>query len=214
VNEAVQTPPAGARVTTWLLASALVAVLVAWIGQTAMQSTTEEAMLRAAVAVRAQRVDQPLPAAARQFQVELADGRKVPLLDAALREHRVVLLNFWATWCPPCLEEMPSWLRLGSLTRELGIGLVAISYDDDWAAQRKVLAPSGGDALPGGIAWGRDPGGQDGPAEQMLRTRLGTEKLPETWVLVGDHVVGRFVGAQRWDSPEMVRYLQQAARLR
>lgn len=52
-----------------------------------------------------------------------------------LSEHRgkVVMVNFWATWCPPCLEEMPAMERLYRKQKEAGFTLVAVSVDSDGA---------------------------------------------------------------------------------
>lgn len=211
---ATPTADASGRALTISAAVVLATVLAIWVGRAALETTAREGIGRAAIAAKVETLDLPLAEATRQFPVELPDGRRVALLDAALAEQPVVLLNFWATWCPPCLTEMPSWLRLARAAPSLGVALVAISYDDDWAAQRRVLAPGAEQALPGGIAWGRDPSGQAGDPAAMLRTRLGTEKLPETWVIAGGRVVGRFVGAQQWDQPELLRYLQQVARAR
>lgn len=50
--------------------------------------------------------------------------------DLAARRGRVVLVNFWATWCRPCLEEIPALLELQSELRERGFDLVAVSLDE------------------------------------------------------------------------------------
>jgi len=52
-----------------------------------------------------------------------------------LAEHRgkVVMINFWATWCPPCLEEMPAMERLYRKQKDTGFTMVAISVDSDGA---------------------------------------------------------------------------------
>jgi thiol-disulfide isomerase/thioredoxin len=47
------------------------------------------------------------------------------------RRGQVVLINFWATWCPPCREEMPALERLYRQHKEQGLELVAISIDSD-----------------------------------------------------------------------------------
>lgn len=208
-----ESPAPAANRAGWTVAAGMVLVglLALWLGRSALDATAKETLERAAVAAKITVLDLPLPQGALELPIELPDGRKVPLLQAALAEQSVVLVNFWATWCPPCLDEMPSWLRLASVARQIGIGMVAVSYDDDWASQRQVLS-GGGTALPGGVAWGRDPAGQGGDEATMLRTRFGTAKLPETWIVTRGRIVGRFVGAQRWDAPELLRYLQQLAR--
>jgi len=95
-----------------------------------------------------------------------------------LSEHRgrVVMINFWATWCPPCLEEMPAMERLHQQHKDAGFTLVAISVDTDPAkvgpflTSHKLTFPIGLDprmdlanayavrALPSSFIVGRDGG--------------------------------------------------------
>ena len=69
--------------------------------------------------------------AARDFQVPTADAGVVRLADL---KGKVVFLNFWATWCKPCEEEMPSIERLHRKFRDRGLAVVAISMDADGAS--------------------------------------------------------------------------------
>jgi len=72
--------------------------------------------------------------AAEDFRLTLADGSTF-----RLSEHRgkTVLINFWATWCPPCREEMPALERLYRQHKDHGLVLVAVSIDAD----PKVVGP-------------------------------------------------------------------------
>jgi peroxiredoxin len=63
---------------------------------------------------------------APEFSVPTPDGS--PLALGALRG-KVVLLNFWATWCEPCLEEMPAMERLARAYQERGLAVLAVSVD-------------------------------------------------------------------------------------
>jgi peroxiredoxin len=72
--------------------------------------------------------------AAEDFTVKLADGGSFRLAD---QRGKVVLLNFWATWCPPCLEEMPAMERLWRQHQADGFVLLAVSVD----AQPRVVPP-------------------------------------------------------------------------
>ncbi|MBX2990881.1 MAG: TlpA family protein disulfide reductase [Phycisphaeraceae bacterium] len=61
----------------------------------------------------------------------------------ALREKskgRVLVLNFWATWCKPCVEEFPEFLKLQKRHSEKGLDVVFISIDDDSRARQKVTS--------------------------------------------------------------------------
>src|SRR5260370_19194134 len=68
------------------------------------------------------------PKAAQDFAAPLADGTRFRLAD---QRGKVVLVNFWATWCPPCREEMPAMERLGRRQKEHGFVLVAVSVVAD-----------------------------------------------------------------------------------
>jgi peroxiredoxin len=64
---------------------------------------------------------------APDFQLETPDGRKVKLSDY---KGKVVLLNFWATWCAPCAQEMPRLIDLYDKYRDRGVEVLAISTDE------------------------------------------------------------------------------------
>jgi thiol-disulfide isomerase/thioredoxin len=78
-----------------------------------------------------ERLDKPLA-----IQFTALDGRKVDL--AALRG-KVVLVDFWATWCPPCMREIPRLRKLSDRYRAQGFEIVGISADDDEKAVRRVI---------------------------------------------------------------------------
>jgi thiol-disulfide isomerase/thioredoxin len=102
----------------------------------------------------------------------------------------VTLVHFWATWCPPCREEIPSLQRLGrdfSKYDDFGIVMVAVADETDKA--RVFLGNWGTMAL-------YDPSWD-------VAKRYGTDKLPETYLVVGGEVVKKFVGQTDWDNPEL-----------
>jgi thiol-disulfide isomerase/thioredoxin len=70
----------------------------------------------------------PDGAAPPSFQMERYGGGKLALSDL---RGKVVMLDFWATWCPPCQEEMPSLLKLAKEYESQGLVFVAASRDDD-----------------------------------------------------------------------------------
>ncbi len=126
----------------------------------------------------------------------------------------VLVVNFWATWCPPCLDELPSLVALADGLRGRDVAFVAISYDDDWDAQAAVIERLVGRSWPDSLIWLRDPQGQGGDESKTLRFQLGTRKLPETWVIRGGEVIAGFIGPQRWDRPEVQRYFSLITRER
>ncbi len=107
---------------------------------------------------------------------------------------KVVLLNFWATWCPPCIEEMPSLIQLHH--QDPNIVIVAVSIDEDPDAYASFLRNRHVDLITV-----RDP-------QQSAANLFHTDMWPETYVIDRNGVIRRkFVGAQDWTSPEIVQYL-------
>jgi peroxiredoxin len=108
---------------------------------------------------------------------------------------RVVLLNFWATSCAPCVEEMPSLLALHH--DKPGLAILAVSADEDPEAYSRFLARHHVDLITV-----RDP------AEQAARL-YHSSLWPETYVIDRQGVIRRkFIGAQDWSSPEIRAYLK------
>lgn len=108
---------------------------------------------------------------------------------------RHVILNIWASWCPPCVAEMPALERLHRRAGER-VAVVSVSVDESRGAARPlveqlgltfpVLLDQGGERL---ASW-------------------GTVKYPETWIIDPDGVVvERIIGARDWDDPAWVARL-------
>ena len=108
---------------------------------------------------------------------------------------RVVLLNFWATWCEPCIVEMPSLLDLHHDQPDLAV--LAVSIDEDAFAYSRFVARRHVDLITV-----RDPG-------QTAARLYHSEAWPETYVIDRKGVIRRkFIGAQDWSSPEVRAYLK------
>ncbi len=109
---------------------------------------------------------------------------------------QVVVLNFWATWCPPCVEEMPSLVEMQKRLRAQGITVLAVSIDVDDTAYHKFLKDYGADFVAV-----RDEA-QKSPA------LYGTHGWPETYIIDRTGVVRRkFIGPVNWKSPEITDFL-------
>ena len=63
---------------------------------------------------------------APDFKLKTLDGKEVSLSDY---RGKVVLINFWATWCPPCREEMPLFKRVYERYKNKGFEILAVSTD-------------------------------------------------------------------------------------
>ena len=132
--------------------------------------------------------------AAPEFKVEDRD-RRVALSDL---RGKVVVLNFWATWCAPCVEEMPSLVQLQQRFKDKGVTIVGISVDVDGDAYHKFLKDYKIDFLTV-----RDP-------DQKTANLYGTFKWPETYIIDRNGIVRRkFIGAVEWSQPEIVDFLNK-----
>ncbi len=122
------------------------------------------------------------------------DGQRT--VDLAKLRGKVVVLNFWASWCAPCLEELPS---LEAMQHELPqVVVLAVSTDDDTSAYQGFLAQHHVDLLTV----------QD--AAQDSNKRYGTFRFPETYVIDKSGVIRRkYIGPQNFADPEIVSGLKR-----
>jgi cytochrome c biogenesis protein CcmG, thiol:disulfide interchange protein DsbE len=124
----------------------------------------------------------------------MSDG--VQTVDLSRLKGKVVVLNLWATWCAPCVEELPSLLTLQHNVP--GIAVVAVSTDQDDTVYRKFLVQHHVDVLTV-----RD-------ADQRVNQMYGTVMIPETYIIDRQGVIRRkFIGAQDWTGAEIVDYLKK-----
>ena len=74
---------------------------------------------------------------ANDFKVRDIDNKEISLSD--FRSKKYVLLDFWASWCKPCREDMPSLKRIYKVYREKGLEIIGISKDDDLSSWKKAI---------------------------------------------------------------------------
>ncbi|MBB5316229.1 TlpA family protein disulfide reductase [Tunturibacter empetritectus] len=133
-------------------------------------------------------IDKPAP------QFVMGDG--IRTVDLSKLRGRVVVLNLWATWCAPCIEELPSLLALQRQMPELAI--VAVSMDQDPDVYKRFLVDHHVDLLTV-----RDE-------DQKVNALYGTVQIPETYIIDKQGVLRRkFIGAQVWTSSEITSYLSK-----
>ena len=108
------------------------------------------------------------------------DGRKVDL--AGLRG-KVVLVDFWATWCPPCVEEVPELVEIYGKFKDRGFEIVGISLDSDQAALEKFTAENK-------MTWPQFFDGKGWENEFAQRFRI--QSVPTMWLFDRD---GKLVDA-------------------
>ncbi len=107
---------------------------------------------------------------------------------------RVVLLNFWATWCAPCVEELPSLLQLHR--EDPNLVILAVSIDEDPDAYSSFIR-----SRHVNLITVRDP-------SQSAANLFHTDMWPETYVIDRKGIIRRkFIGAQDWSDPEIRQYL-------
>jgi len=112
-----------------------------------------------------------------------------------------VVLNFWATWCPPCVDETPSLNRLQQAITPQGGMVLGISEDQDPAAyakflqQQNVIFPTYDDT------------------STKIPGTYGTSMYPETYVIGRDGRIARkIVGEQDWQDPHLVESIEAVLR--
>jgi thiol-disulfide isomerase/thioredoxin len=126
----------------------------------------------------------------------VSDGEHT--VDLAKLRGKVVLLNFWASWCAPCLEELPSLQALQQQLPEVQV--VAISFDSDQSSYQRFLALHHDTLL---NVWD--------PAEKV-NTLYGTERPPETFLIDKQGLIRRkFIGPQDWTSTDIVSNIKKLA---
>lgn len=111
---------------------------------------------------------------------------------------KVVFLNFWATWCPPCREEMPSMQTVHTLMQEDSFVMLAVLNNDD-PALADAMAAKIGATFPILI----DP-------NNSVAQAYGLTGVPETYIIDKQGVVReKFLGAVKWNSIENVQMLRK-----
>jgi peroxiredoxin len=132
------------------------------------------------------------------FEVTTDSGRKVSLDNFG---GKVLVLNFWATWCPPCISELPSLNALAGELKSDGVVVLGISVDKDKAAYDRFLKK-----VKLNFETSRDP-------KADISAEYGTFKYPETYVINRDgKVVEKFIADQNWMAPAIVARLRGYAK--
>lgn len=138
----------------------------------------------------------------------LTEGQQVPraVLDAISDggaasnslNQKMLVVNFWATWCPPCRREMPSLEQLSKTLNSNNFAVIGLSVDEDVMLASEFLNQNK-------ITFANyfDKGG-------VMAKRLGLLAYPETFVIAPNRtLVRRITGFHDWSSPEMVNMLEE-----
>jgi len=147
------------------------------------------------LALVACKADRPAQIGTQAPDFTVNDGEKSVTLSQF--RGKPVVLNFWATWCPPCVQEIPSMVQL---QKQLGdkVVILAVSTDVDGDAYKKFVAKN-----MQGMLTVRD-------GDNRSNALYGSFAFPETYVIDRNGVIRRkFIGAVEWTSPEIVDYLNK-----
>jgi peroxiredoxin len=133
---------------------------------------------------------------APDFVIKDASGKSLQLSDL---RGTVILLNFWATWCPPCQQEVPSLSRLNAAMSGKGFRMITVSIDEGGSAAVESFFRVTGYRLPTLLD-------SDGKIGKMY----GITGVPETFVIDRQGVIRKkVVGPFSWDDPSMISYLSE-----
>jgi peroxiredoxin len=133
--------------------------------------------------------------AAPPFKLPALSGGEVELGSF---KGRLLVVNFWATWCAPCVEEMPSLERLHRALAGEGLVVLGISVDEDEAALRRFVSEHG-------VSFPvlRDPGGR------VAAGLYHATGYPETFVIDRAGLVSlQYVGPAEWSTPEALDHFR------
>jgi len=132
---------------------------------------------------------------APDFQLEDNNGNQVSL--SALRG-KVVLVNFWATWCPPCRAEMPSMEKLNNAMAGEDFVMLAINVEANGRLSVAEFLKKTPHTFP--ILYD-----EQGVVQQLY----GVYKFPESFVITKDGMIDdKVIGAIDWAHPETIAYFK------
>lgn len=130
------------------------------------------------------------------FSITTDSGRKITRSNFG---GKVLVLNFWATWCPPCIEEIPTLDAMQKQLASRGVVVLAVSVDKNEQTYRQFLEKARVSFLTA-----RDPAAD-------ISSLYGTFKYPETYIINKDgKVVAKLISNQDWTRPDIIRQIEAA----
>ena len=170
----------------WAIVAATAVVAGAWVGRERYRAITTGSQ-------------------APDFAASDLDGNRVRLSDY---RGKVVLINIWATWCPPCRHEMPSMQRLYETVGDGGFEILAVSIDAR-AGEKDADGRDGGDLRAFAEEMGLTFTILHDPAGGIQRTYM-TTGVPESFLVGRDGLIYKKVaGSTEWDAPENLELVRR-----
>lgn len=131
---------------------------------------------------------------APSFSITTDSGRAVSVSSYG---GRMLVLNFWASWCQPCVQEIPSLHQFQRRFEKSGVVVLAVSVDKDEKAYKTFLSRARVSFLTA-----RDP-------DARINAEYGTFRYPETYIIDSrGKVVQKLIGPQDWNDQRMIADMQ------
>ncbi|HEY3454855.1 MAG TPA: TlpA disulfide reductase family protein [Bryobacteraceae bacterium] len=130
---------------------------------------------------------------APQFTVSTDQGKTITPVSFG---GKVLVLNFWATWCPTCIQEIPSLDAFQKRFAKDGVVVVAVSIDKNEQKYKAFL-----NKVHVNFDTARDPNAD-------VSTRYGTFIFPETYIIKDGRIQRKFPNAENWVSDDMTQYVE------
>ncbi len=130
---------------------------------------------------------------APQFSIKTDEGRQISPTNFG---GKVLVLNFWATWCPTCVEEIPSLDQLQKRFAKSGVVVLGVSMDKNSQKYRNFL-----ERIPVSFETARDPSSD-------VSAEYGTFQIPETYIIENGRILRKFISNQDWTSDDITQYVQ------
>ena len=131
---------------------------------------------------------------APNFSITADNGRPISLTNFG---GKVLVLNFWATWCDTCMVEMPSLNQFAAQFKDKGVVVLGVSVDKDANAYKQFVKK-----LDPAFLTARDP-------EMKINLEYGTVQYPETYIINSQgKVVNKIISSANWTDDKMVSYVQ------
>ena len=146
------------------------------------------------------------------FKVEMAPSlagvetatKGGPLVSLNWASNKVSVVSFWATWCPPCVEELPAMAELAGRLENAGVKFYFVSIDDNWPKVEKFLSDNVIEIPKASLFL--DPGSK-------VANKWNSFKFPETYVVDRQGwLIEKIVGFQDWTRPSVFSYFENLAR--
>jgi len=129
------------------------------------------------------------------FSVTTDSGKRISRSDFG---GKLLVLNFWATWCPPCVEELPSLHQFAQQVGDSGVVVLGVSIDKSEQNYKRFLQRNR-------VAFetARDP-------DANIAAEYGTFKWPETYVIGKDgKVLQKYIGPVEWTDPKVIASIRE-----